>query len=172
MMTTWIALLRAVNVGGTGKLPMADLRQLCTDAGFQDVQTYIQSGNVVLTSPLGADDVRRTIEDALESYTGARVDVMVRGADELVRIVAENPFPQAPGAKVGVALGHEPVPPEFVATIATPGDEEVVAGARELYIHYPDGMGRSKLKIPAALGPVTVRNVNTLTKLVAMAAEG
>ena len=166
-MTVYVGLLRAVNVGGTGKLPMSRLVELCTGLGFGDVRTYIQSGNVVFDTTEPVDAVRAKLEDALTTELGRPADVVLRTADELADIAAANPFPEADGAKVAVVLGHSPVPADLAVT--APGGEQVVPGDRELFVYYPDGMGRSKLKLPALAGPVTVRNMNTVTKLVALA---
>ncbi|GAB3141060.1 DUF1697 domain-containing protein [Marisediminicola antarctica] len=167
-MTVYVALVRAVNVGGTGTLPMTRLAELCTSLGLRHVRTYIQSGNVVFSSPWSADAARTALEMALTDELGTPAQVIIRTAAELERSVSSNPFPDAEGAKVGVALAHEPVPAAVVGGIPTPGGEQVVAGERELYVYYPDGMGRSKLTLPKSLGPVTVRNMNTMTKLVSL----
>lgn len=171
-MTVYVALLRAVNVGGTGKLPMARLAALCRELEFGNVRTYIQSGNVVLSSRLGEEAVRGALETALTAELGRPADVVVRTAAELDRLACANPFPEADGAKVAVVLGNAPVPPSVIEDVVAPGGEQVVAGERELYVHYPDGMGRSRLSLPAALGPVTARNMNTVRKLVELAARG
>lgn len=168
-MTVFVAFLRAINVGGTGKLPMGELRALCADIGFENVQTFIQSGNVVFTTAHSDEDVRLMLESRLEQHAGSQVDVVVRTAAELARVVDANPFPDAEGAKVAVVLGNAQVPDSVVGDTVAPDGEEVVAGVREVYIHYPDGMGRSKLKLPKAVGIVTVRNINTVTKLVELA---
>nr|WP_275587592.1 DUF1697 domain-containing protein [Arthrobacter roseus] len=161
--------MRAVNVGGTGKLPMAELREIATTIGFQDVRTYIQSGNLLFSSDLPEEEIRVLLEDALAAHLGTPVDVVIRSAEELRHIVDANPFPDAPGARVGVALSGTPVDSTILEGIRTPGHEEVVAGRREIYTHYPDGMGQSKFALPRAAGPMTVRNINTLTKLAASA---
>ncbi len=126
MSHAWVALLRAVNVGGTGKLPMAELRDIATTIGFEDVRTYIQSGNLLFSSDLPEEEIR-------------------------------------------VLLGKAPVESTTLSGLRTPGDEEVVAGRREIYVHYPNGMGQSKFVLPRTAGPMTVRNMNTLTKLAASA---
>lgn len=168
-MTVYVALLRAVNVGGTGKLPMARLAALCRELGFGDVRTLIQSGNVVLSSPLAEEAVRGALETSLTAELGRPADVVVRTSAALDRVAAANPFPRVDGAKVAVVLGNARVPRSVVEDVVAPGGEQVVAGERELYVHYPEGMGRSKLKLPAALGPVTARNMNTVRKLVELA---
>jgi len=170
-MTVYVALLRAVNVGGTGTMPMARLTELCTGLGLGHVRTYIQSGNVVFSSPWSADAARTALEMALTDELGTPAHVIIRTAAELERTVSANPFPDAEGAKIGVALAHEPVPPSSIDGIHAPGGEQVVAGERELYVLYPDGMGRSKLTLPKSLGPVTVRNMNTMVKLAGLARD-
>ncbi len=95
-MTSYVALLRAVNVGGTGKLPMADLRSLCCDLGFARVETYIASGNVVFASKAPAARVKSDLEARLLDYAGKRVDVVVRTASEMQAVLEANPFPKAP----------------------------------------------------------------------------
>jgi uncharacterized protein (DUF1697 family) len=168
-MNVYVALLRAVNVGGTGMLPMKELAALCADLGFAGVRTYIQSGNVVLASPLAEQDVVAALERALAEKMGKRVDVMVRTAAELRATLAANPFPAADPARVGVVFLAAPAAPDLMERIVIPGPEEVCAVGREIFIHYPDGMGRSKLKLPSVVVGTT-RNINTVAKLAAMAA--
>ena len=129
-MTRYIALLRAINVGGTGKLPMSDLRAICEDAGFARVQTYIASGNVL------------------------------KG----------NPFPKAESKHTYAIFLNEPPPADALASVSGQHDEEVRLGKKEIFVHYPTGMGRSKLRIPAAKRG-TARNMNTVAKLVELASK-
>ncbi len=169
-MKTYIALLRAVNVGGTGKLPMAELRELCDACDFADVRTYIASGNVVLRSASSAAQVKAALEGKLASYAGKPVSVLVRTHAELSAVLADNPFPHgAPNRTVAIFLDAPP-PKDAFKTITGRQNEDIALGKREIYVHYGDGMADSKLKIPAAT-PGTARNINTVTKLVAMAAE-
>ena len=170
-MTVYVALLRAINVGGSGKLPMKKLAELCTELGFDDVRTYIQSGNVVFVSRKGEAAVRKALETALTKALRHPADVTVRTAAEMAAILKANPYPKAPPAKVGVAFLNGRLTKAALKEVVIPGKEEVELGRREAYIHFPDGMGRSKLKLPKAWGPATVRNVNTVGKLAAMAAE-
>jgi uncharacterized protein (DUF1697 family) len=170
-MTVYVALLRAINVGGTGKLPMKKLKSICTDLGFENVKTYIQSGNVVFESRKGEAAVLKALTAALTNALGRHADVAVRSAREMAAVVKKNPFPKAPPAKVGVAFLGTKMTKAKAKQVEIPGKEEVAAGAREVYIHFPDGMGRSKLKLPKAFGPATIRNVNTVGKLSAMAEE-
>lgn len=169
-MTTYIALLRAVNVGGTGLLPMATLRALCTQAGFDDVRTYIASGNVVLRSAHAAHTVRTRMEQALAAHMGRRVAVLIRTGEEMAAVLAANPFPETPGNRVLVTFLDAAPPEDAIATAKHRRDERIALGTREIYVAYGDAMAASKLSIPAAREG-TARNRNTVAKLVAMARE-
>ena len=166
-MTVFIALLRAVNVGGTGKLPMQDLVKLCTRLGFRNPRTYIQSGNVIFESQLSEKSVREQLEKALTKILGKGADVIVRTASELRAVLEANPFPHIEPARVGVYFQSDPVRKTQVSPLKSPTGEEVRVGKREFYIHFPNGMGRSKLKLPAGVG--TMCNINTVAKLVELA---
>ncbi len=169
-MATYIALLRAVNVGGTGKLPMADLRALCESAGFRNVRTYIASGNVVFDAPGNAGKVKSALEAALESYAGKPVGVAIRTAAEMAQVLADNPFPDAaPNRALAIFLDAAP-PADTLAGVRHRGDEDIALGKREIYVHYGEGMAASKLVIPAAKTG-TARNLNTVAKLAQMAAK-
>ncbi len=167
-MPTHIALLRAINVGGTGKLPMADLRTLCETLGFHDVRTYIQSGNVVFTSALDAAKAKAKLEKALALRLGKPCRVLLRSRAELEAVDQHNPFPDAPPNRVIVMFLDEAPDKVAIVGVKTPGGEQLAPRGRELYIHYPDGQGVSKLKTPFAdIG--TGRNINTVRKLVELA---
>jgi uncharacterized protein (DUF1697 family) len=168
-MTVFVGLLRAINVGGTGTLSMKALSALCKELGFDKVRTYIQSGNVVFESHLVEGAVREGLELSLTERIGKRIDVTVRTASELLSILEANPFPDAQPAKVAVVFRSDSVLNGLLDNLIIPGGEEVRPGQREIYIHYPNGMGRSKLKLPPSVGVVTVRNINTVAKLAAMA---
>ena len=169
-MTAFVALLRAVNVGGTGKLPMQELVAMCEAAGFQSVRTYIASGNAVFASKKSEAQVKAELEEALLSYAGKPVGVLVRTAVEIAEVLTNNPFPEAP-AKWTVAIFLDAAPPgDALKTLSGQRDEEVRLGTREIYVRYGSGMGTSKLKIPAAREG-TARNMNTIAKLASMAAE-
>jgi uncharacterized protein (DUF1697 family) len=167
-MTAYIALLRAVNVGGTGKLAMDVLKSMCEEDGFRSVRTYIASGNVVFESPLTEKAVKKKIESRLLAYAGKPVGVMVRTAKEMAEVLARNPFPTAPGNRT-IAIFLDEAPPSNVAdTVSGRVNEKVRAGKREIYVLYDENMGRSKLRIPAARNG-TARNMNTVAKLAEMA---
>ena len=169
-MITLIALLRAVNVGGTGKLPMADLRRLCEAAGFVDVRTYIASGNVVFRSRLSQPGAKAALEAQLAAYAGKPVGVVLRTPSELAAVIAGNPFPAAEGNRLVVLFFDEPVPADALDSVRHQQDEQLHRTDREIYVHYGAGMGQSRLVVPAA-SRGTGRNLNTVRKLVEMAAE-
>jgi len=169
-MAAFIALLRAVNVGGTGKLPMNELKAMCEELGFGSVRTYIASGNVVFTSRKSEAAIKTALEKRLEAYAGKPVGVLVRSAAEMVQVLADNPFPKAaPNRTVAIFLDGKPAK-DTLADVRGQKDEEIRLGRREIYVHYGDGMGQSKLVIPAARTG-TARNINTVATLARMAAE-
>ncbi len=164
-MTQYIALLRAVNVGGTGKLPMSDLTSLCEAAGFAAVRTYIASGNVLFTSKLGEEAVKTKLQQQLHNYAGKPVGVLVRSAAELARVLASNPYPEEPGNRVVVIFLDSAPPAGALDDIRHRKRERLACGEREIYVHYGEGMADSRLTIPAAKDG-TGRNINTVAKLV------
>jgi len=168
IVTTFAALLRAINVGGTGKLLMTDLVKVCEKAGFTDVKTYIQSGNVVFNAKGTAAKVQATLEKAIAVKVGKPVGVFLRTANELDAVLADNPYTAEPPNRVLVVFLGEQLPKDALATAKTPGGEQLALHGRELYIFYPLGLGVSKLKVPS-MGAGTARNINTVTKLAAMA---
>lgn len=167
-MTSFIGLLRAVNVGGTGKLAMTDLQSLCERAGFECVRTYIASGNVLFESKLGEKAVKKILEEKLLDHNGKPVGVVVRTAAEMAEVLARNPFPDSPGNRTMAIFLDAPPPAGALHNISGRADEEIRLGRREIYVLYGAEMGRSKLKIPAAKTG-TARNMNTVAKLAAMA---
>lgn len=167
-MTRYVALLRAVNVGGTGKLAMNDLRKLCEDAGFGNVRTYIASGNVVFDSDATESKVKKTLESKLNALTGKPCDVLVRSAAELAEVLVANPFrSEAPNRTVAIFLDEHP-PADTLELVTGRRSEQMALGKREIYVFYGDGMADSKLKIRAAKDG-TARNMNTIAKLVELA---
>ncbi len=170
-------MLRAVNVGGRTSLAMAELRKVAEGLGYGPVKTLLQSGNLVVDAKGTADALERALEAALQRQLGIATDFMVRGAREWDAIIAANPFPDEaksdPGHLVVMVL-KDRVTAKAVAQLqaSVKGREIIRPAGRELYITYPDGIGRSKLTgslIEKALGTRgTARNWNTLTKLGAL----
>ena len=163
----YIALLRGINVGGTGLLPMKDLAALCESLGFAAVRTWIQSGNVVFESKLSEPKLKKLLEEALENRMGKKIHVIVRTRAELRRILDANPFADKEPAKVGISFLDAAPPPGLLQKVVAPAGEQVQLGEREIYVYYPIGMGQTKLKMQLD-APATVRNVNTVAKLVAL----
>jgi uncharacterized protein (DUF1697 family) len=170
-MPRYVALLRAVNVGGTGSLPMSKLKAICEDAGFANVATYIASGNVVFDSKSGEKAVKAALEKRLAAFSGRKAVVLVRKAAEIKAILSANPFPKAPAKFCVVHFLDKKPPADALKNASGVKDEKMKLGKREIYVHYVSGQGRSKLKIPAA-GEGTARNMNTVAKLADMAAKG
>ncbi len=170
----WVALLRGINVGGNKMLSMEGLRDLCLSIGYTDVRTWLQSGNVVFRAAGTASAVAQKLAAAIRERHDMDVRVVVRDAEGLATAIAANPLlpgpERRPAALVVVFLDAEP---SAAARAALPklqtGSEEVVLGARELFVHYGEGMARSKLTltlIERVLGVTgTARNWNTTLKL-------
>ncbi|MGK9050244.1 DUF1697 domain-containing protein [Neorhizobium petrolearium] len=166
-MTVYIALLRAVNVAGT-PLQMSELKSICEGLGFDDARTYIQSGNVLFRSDEPEDAVAEKLDGALEKKFGRKPGVMVRTTGELEQVAGNAPFPEAKPNFLLVNFLAEPAPADALDKMAAPDGEEAVVAGREIYVHYPNGSGRSKLKLPA-LRTATSRNLNTVRKLAELA---
>ena len=168
-MTSYVALLRGVNLGKR-QLKMEDLRRIANDLGYDKVRTYIASGNLLLVSAKSETTVKRELEAALAAHMGAPVPVMVRTGAEMADAVKANPFATEPGNRV-VAIFLDEVPPKDAADGAkNVTDETIRVGHREIYVHYPQGQGPSKLAIPAA-AKGTARNMNSVAKLAELAKE-
>lgn len=169
-MPTHIVLLRAVNVTGTGTLKMDELRRRVARLGYENVRTYLASGNLLVDSPLSAAAVRAEVASLVEALVGKPVGVFVRTPAALAKAVAVNPFPEAEPSRVMVVFMDRQVPPASLRAIATPGGEQVAAVGKEVFVHYPDGMGQSRLRVPQ-MGVGTARNLNTVRTLLAMARD-
>ncbi len=162
----YAALLRGINVGGV-KLLMTDLARLCVREGFDGVKTYIASGNVVFTSTKKEAAVRTALEAALAKHMTRPIPILVRAAAELESTVAANPFPGIAGNRLLVFFLPDPPSRNVLAGVVAPDGEELAVRGRELFVHYPNGMGRSKLKVPL-WNVGTSRNLNTVVKLAAL----
>ncbi|MFJ7336981.1 DUF1697 domain-containing protein [Streptomyces sp. NPDC101116] len=179
MTTTYAALLRGINVGGSRKVPMAELRTLLTDLGHDDVRTYLQSGQAVFSSGRGGEDaLAAEIAQAVEKRFGFGVDVIVRDHAYLRAIADACPYPAADlePKQLYVTYFSAPVTPERFAEIDQEAylPEAFRLGDRALYLYAPNGLGRSKLaehlsKPRVNKGVIaTTRNWNTVVKLVEM----
>jgi uncharacterized protein (DUF1697 family) len=172
---SYIALLRAVNLGPHNKIAMADLRDLVAGIGFADPQTHLNSGNVVFHGAVRPSSaVERQLEAAAKERLKLETVVIVRTAPEWARLVARNPFQteaaQDPGHLLAVVLKDSVTPARVNALrSAIAGRERLGAEGRHVYAVYPDGVGRSKLTmalIEKQLGVrATARNWNTVLRL-------
>jgi uncharacterized protein (DUF1697 family) len=167
-MTAYVALLRAVNQGGRGHLKMEDLQALCEARGLGNVRIHGQGGNIVFESDRTeralCQDLDRAVGDKLRRPTG----VLIRTAAEMRAILEANPFPDARFRLVGVMFLPKVLPVRLLTELALGGPEDVRMIGREIFVHYPDGIERSKMKIPFAADGTT-RDLTTISKLVAMA---
>ncbi len=177
-MARWVALLRAVNVGGR-KLPMAELRALCAALGWSDVATYIQSGNVVFAADGQTEALEKALEDAISERFGLDVPVIVRTAAQWAAYPPGNPFPKAARdepSRLMLLLSKRPPAEgaEGVIQARAAAGEQVRRAGDALWFHYPEGAGTSKLTpslIDRAVGsPATARNHRTVLKLLDMLA--
>jgi uncharacterized protein (DUF1697 family) len=174
-----IVLLRGVNLGSRNRVAMPKLREALTEAGFDDVRTYVQSGNVVLSSGASATTVGRKVARVIENRFGLDIDVVVRTRAELAKVVERDPLGKVakdPKRYQVTFLAAKPKA-EIVKQLeaAAVGREQLVHNGRELYAWHPNGVGRSKLAALLSgrgLGvAATARNWATVTKLVEMANE-
>ena len=170
-MTAYVALLRAVNVGGTSKLPMAELKRIAVDLGFGNPRTFIASGNLVFTSGKSEAQVCKAMEQALEKHMGKPVGVILRTAQEMAAVAEANPFMDSPLNRVHATFLAGKPPDDALDHARGRQDERIALGKREVYIDYGERRaGRSKLRIPAAAAG-TARNMNSVAKLAEMAKE-
>jgi uncharacterized protein (DUF1697 family) len=163
-MTAYVAFLRAVNVSGTGALPMAELKAMGEACGFARVRTYIASGNLLLESGLPEAAVRAAVEQQLAGRAGRAVEVFVRTQAELAAIVASNPFPDAHGSRHMVYFYGVCPPDDLIEQCRDRQGEQLALGTRELHVDYGAGIRYTKLKIPGKTDR-TGRNMNTVRKL-------
>lgn len=181
-MRTHVALLRGINVGGRNRIAMADLRAVVTSLAHTEVATYIQSGNVVFrTADADTVAIATALERAIVETLGVATRVVVLSRDELSRAVADNPYPDETNPRhLHAAFTSEQIRPDQLAVIAAARQRASDKGSRDaatvigrtLYLHTPDGIGRSELAAQlargggplAATGSATVRNWATVPK--------
>ena len=174
-----VAMLRSVNLPNHQKVNMQALKTLCTSLGLRDVQTYIQSGNLVFRdAEEDPDALAQRIEQAMEASFGFRPVVIVRTASELRKVIANNPFrgrkEVEPSKLLVVFIKSAPTKQARDKLLAIPCEpEELRIHGCEVYIYYPDGMARPKIPLirmeKALQSSSTGRNWNTVNKLLAMA---
>lgn len=173
-MTTYIGLLRGINVGGHNRIPMTELRALCLDLGWEGVQSYIQSGNLVFQADTPLAALETDLEHAIAKRFELSIPVLVRSASEWLAYITENPFPEESRDepnRVMLALSKDPPKPDAMKLLQERAqhDERLRRVGNTLWIHYPHGAGTSKLSpnlFDRIIGsPVTVRNWRTVLNL-------
>ena len=184
MVATHVALLRGINVGGRNKVPMAELRSAVSSLGYDAVSTYIQSGNVLFSSPESDRAVlEKAISGAVAETFGLKIAVVVVTRDELCEVLKRNPYPDEQNPKYVhvIFLGAEPdqalrdrlETATAVAAAKGSGRDSVTAVGRALYLHTPDGFGTSELakalvRVSGTSANGTARNMATTTKLLSL----
>jgi uncharacterized protein (DUF1697 family) len=173
-MTRWVALLAGINIGGRTTVPMAELREVFADLGYREVKTYIQSGNVLFEDDTDKEDgLLAAISPALSAKFGWDIPVLLRTGPELDAVLDGNPFQARqddPTKLLVTFLSAEPAPDRAARLKPPPGETgELKLVGRQIYLHTPDGYGRSKLN-NAALAkivglPATTRNWKSVAKL-------
>lgn len=173
-MSLVIALLRGINVGGRNQIRMPELRSLCADLGWESVQSYIQSGNLLFQAVAPTPDLETALEQAIAHRFGLSIPVIMRTAVAWSAYVDSNPFPQASQREanlVMLALSKTPPAADAVDRLRerASDEERITQSGDALWIHYGAGAGKSKLA-PSLLdrfvgSPVTTRNWRTVLKL-------
>lgn len=176
---TYVVLLRGVMPTGKNRVPMAQLREVLTGAGFSNVRSYIQSGNVVLDSHLQAKEVGQKVHELIKNHIGADIKVIVRTGEQLQQVLKENPFSQGYDLSrvFFVLFGEAPsqqIAEELMANDF--GEEKLLIDITSGYMYIPGNAARSKLSnvmLEKKLGvAATTRNFNTMNKLVEMSGVG
>ena len=163
-MRKYAALLRAVNVGGTGKLPMAELRKMCADAGFQNAKPLLASGNVVFETTLSKQDAHTALSVKLRDHFGTNIGLFILDGAQMRAVYDANPFSDHPPSQIGVLFVNDLPTQEDCRSAKGLKDEVMISDAGVLFIKFPSGMGKSKLAVPSA-NKGTMRNMNTVRKL-------
>jgi uncharacterized protein (DUF1697 family) len=185
-MPRYVALLRGINLGGRNRVAMADLRRLTEALGHTEVATYINSGNVIFTSPhTDCGALADALERAIAESLAVRPTVVVLSRADLAQVIADNPFPDEPDPRrLHAVFRRLHLAPEAIAAVgearqrarAKGSRDEAVPVGRALFLHTPDGLGRSELAAQLSRSGVqadgTARNWATVTRLAAMLGAG
>ncbi len=163
-MTAYVALVRAVNLTGTGRLPKDDLKTMGEACGFDNVRTFINSGNLLFTSDLAESTVQQRIEEKLADYFGKPWRVHVRSAKEMAQAVEKNPFKDDRPSRVMAFFIDEKPAKKMIEEARDVEGERMALGPRLLYVSYGEGIGKSKLKLPA-IKQGTARNMNSVARI-------
>ncbi len=163
-MSAYVALLRAVNVAGTGKLPMSELKAIGEACGFRAVRTVIASGNLLFESEGDEAEAQAKIEDKVDAFFGKRVPVFVRSAEEMAAVAQSNPFGDDRPSRVMAHFIAEQPSQAMLDEARDVQGERMALGPRMIYVSYGEGIGKTRLKLPAVkLG--TARNMSSVAKI-------
>jgi uncharacterized protein (DUF1697 family) len=163
-MTAYVALIRAVNVSGTGKLPKEDLKAMGEACGFENARTFINSGNLLFTSDLDEPIVQKRMEARLADYFNKPTAAYVRSAAEMAEAAASNPFDDDKPSRVMAHFISEKPIRAMIDEARDVSGERMALGPRLIYVSYGEGIGKSKLKLPA-VKQGTARNMNSVAKI-------
>ena len=169
-MTAYVALVRGVNVAGTGKLPKDELKAMGEACGFEKVRTFINSGNLLFTSDLAERTVKQRVEEKLSTFFGRPVPVFVRSAKEIAESEERNPFDDDKPSRVMAHFIDEQPSQAMLEEARDVQGERLALGPRLIYVSYGEGIGKSKLKLPA-VKQGTARNMNSVGKIAELLAE-
>lgn len=167
--TRYVAMLRAVNVAGTGKLPMAELKAIGEACGFRTVRTFIASGNMLFDSNLDEADVAKRIGDKVEAFFSRPVPLFVRSAAEMAEVAGGNPFTDDKPSRVMAHFISAPPSATMLAEARDIVGERMALGLRMIYVSYGEGIGKTRLKLPAVRHG-TARNLNSVARMAALLA--
>ena len=157
-------MLRAVNVAGTGKLPMAELKAIGLGCGFSNVRTFIASGNLLFDSDLAEAEVAERVADGVAAFFGKPVPVFVRSAAEMAAVAAGNPFADDKPSRVMAHFIADPPSAAMLAEARDVAGERMALGPRMIYVSYGEGIGKTRLKLPAVRHG-TARNLNSVARM-------
>jgi uncharacterized protein (DUF1697 family) len=163
-LTAYVALIRAVNVSGTGKLLKEDLQAMGEACGFDNVRTFINSGNLLFTSDCGEAEAKARVEQSVARHFGTPVRVYVRSAREMAEAVERDPFTDDKPSRRYAHFIDESPRQAMLDEARDVAGERMALGPRLLYVSYGEGIGRTRLKLPA-VKQGTARNMNSVAKM-------
>jgi uncharacterized protein (DUF1697 family) len=168
--TAYVALLRAVNVAGTGKLPMAELKRMGEECGFEQVRTFIASGNLLFVSNKDEAEVRACLSTKVAEHFGRSIPVFVRSAADMTDLADANPFTDDKPSRVMAHIIDEKPTQAMLDEARDVQGERMALGPRAIYVSYGEGIGKTKLKLPA-VARGTARNINSVGRMAALLAD-
>ena len=169
-MTGFVALVRAVNVSGTGMLPKDVLQGMGEECGFRQCRTFINSGNLLFASDLPQNEVKQLLEERLADFFGKPAVLYVRNSAEMSEAVKENPFTDDKPSRVMAHFIDEEPSRAMIDEARDVAGERLALGPRLIYVSYGEGIGKTRLKLPA-IKRGTARNMNSVAKIANLLAE-